>query len=72
MSGYKISDKDVDGVLRYMQIYHPENADRDYCRALLEAFQAGLISGLRQLALSKPDDIEELYEKYEAHLKDSR
>jgi hypothetical protein len=71
MSGYKISDEDVDGVLRYMKIYHPERADREYCRALLEAFQAGLIAGLRQIALNKPDDIEELYEKYEAHLKDS-
>jgi hypothetical protein len=70
MSGYKISDEDVDGVVRYMQIYHPERADREYCRALLESFQSGLISGLRQIALNKPDDIEELYEKYEAYLKD--
>jgi hypothetical protein len=71
MSGYQISDEDVGGVVRYMNIFHPDKADPAYCRALLEAFQAGVIQGLRELALDKPDDIEELYEKYEAHLKES-
>ena len=69
MSGYKISDEDVDVVMRYMKIFHPEKANRDYCKALLEAFQSGVITGLRQIALNNPDDIEELYEKYEAYLK---
>ena len=69
MSGYKFSDEDVDVAVRYMKIFHPEKADPVYCKAMLEAFQAGVILGLRQLALNKPDDIEELYEKYEAYLK---
>ncbi len=69
MNHYQISDEDVDGVMRYMKIFHPEKANRDYCKALLEYLQSGLISGLRQIALNKPDDIEELYEKYEVHLK---
>lgn len=69
MSGYKISDEDVDVVVRYMKIFHPEKANRDYCETLLEAFQSGVITGLRRIALNNPDDIEELYEKYEAYLK---
>ena len=68
MSGYKFSDEDVDGAVRYMKIFHPEKANPVYCRAMLEAFQAGVILGLRQIALNNPDDIEELYEKYEAYL----
>lgn len=71
MSGYQISDEDIDGVVRYMKIFHPEKANRDYCKALLESFQAGVIVGLRQIALTKPDDIEELYEKYEAYRKNA-
>jgi hypothetical protein len=69
MSGYQISDEDVDVMVRYMKIFHPEKASRDYCQALLEAFHSGVITGLRQIALNKPDDLEELYEKYEAYLK---
>jgi len=69
MSGYRISDEDVDGVVRYMQYFHPEHADRDYCKGLLEAFQSNIITGLRHLALDNPDAIEKMYEEYEAYLK---
>lgn len=71
MSGYQIRDEDIDGVVHYMKIFHPEKADRHYCRAMLEAFQDGLIKGLRKIAFDNPDAIEELYEKYEAYLKNS-
>lgn len=70
MSGYHISDEDVDGVVRYMKIFHPEKADRAYCRAMLETVQSGVIAGLRKIAITNPDEIEALYEKYEAYLKD--
>lgn len=69
MSGYQISDEDVEATVRYMKIYHPEKSDPDYCRQMLEAFQAGLIAGLREIAISKPDDIEVLFEQYESYLK---
>ena len=69
MSGYKISDEDIEGVIRYMKIFHPENANYAYCRQLLESFQAGVINGLREIALTNPDDIEELYERYEEYRK---
>lgn len=69
MSDYKISDEDVEAVVRYMKIFHPEKANRAYCRALLEYFK----SGLYQIARTDPNNIEELYESlytsYEAHLK---
>jgi hypothetical protein len=71
MSGYKISDEDIDGVVRFMKIFHPENANRDYCRAMLEAVQSGVIAGLRIIALTNADEIEALYEKYETYLKDN-
>lgn len=70
MSDYKISDEDVNGVVRYMKIFHPEKANSDYCRSLLEYTK----SGLYQIARTDPDNIEDLYESlytsYEAHLKD--
>jgi hypothetical protein len=69
MSGYyQISDEDVDGVVRYMKIFHPEKADPTYCRAFLESVYTGAIAGLREIAIKNPDEIEELYEKYEAYL----
>jgi hypothetical protein len=70
MSDYKISDEDVEAVVRYMKISHPENANPAYCRELLEYLK----SGLYQIARTDPDNIEELYESlynsYEAHLKE--
>lgn len=66
MSDYQISEEDIDGVMHYMKIFHPEKADRAYCRALLEYFK----SGLHKIARSNPDDIEAIYESYETHLKD--
>lgn len=66
MNTYQITDEDVDGVVRYMEIHHPEKADRDYCRTLLEYVK----SSLHQIARNNPDDIEALYEKYEASLKE--
>jgi len=70
MSSYhRVSDEDVEGVVRYMKIFHPEKADPEYCRALLEAVYTGALSGLREIAVKNPDDVEALYEKYEEYLK---
>jgi hypothetical protein len=71
MSDYKISDEDVESVVRYMNIFHPDKAETVYCRSLLEYFK----SGLYQIARTDPDNIEELYESlynsYEAYLKET-
>ncbi len=68
MNTYQISDEDIDGAVRYMEIFHPERANREYCRALLEYVK----ESLHQIARSNPDDIEALYEQYEASLKNGQ
>ncbi len=65
MSDYQITEEDIDAVVRYMKLFHPEKADREYCRALLEYIK----SSLHQIARNNPDDIEAMYEQYEASLK---
>ena len=57
MSDYEITDKDVEAVVRYLEIYHPENANDDFAVKLLEATK----SGIHQVALSDPDRLEDLY-----------
>lgn len=57
MSDYHISEEDIDAVVRYLEIYHPENATREYAWQMLELAKAGL----RRIAVNSPDDIEELY-----------
>lgn len=66
MSDYHISEEDIDSVVRYMEIYHPENANREYGLALLEHIK----SGIHQIARNNPEDIEAMYAEYEASLVD--
>lgn len=65
MSDYRISEEDVDAVVRYMELFHPENANREYSLALLEHIK----SGLHQVARNYPEDIEAMYAQYEAFLR---
>lgn len=39
MSDYAINEKDIESVIRYMKIFDPKNADRDYAIQLLEVMQ---------------------------------
>lgn len=39
MSDYAINEKDIESVIRYMKIFDPINADRDYAIQLLEVMQ---------------------------------
>lgn len=39
MDDYQISEKDIESVIRYLELHDPENADRDYAVQLLEAMQ---------------------------------
>ncbi len=64
MSDYKITEENIDAVIRYMKIYHPERANREYARAMLEYIK----SGLAKIAQNNPDDIEAMYEAYEKTL----
>lgn len=36
---YKISEKDIESVIRYLKIHSPENADREYAIQLLNLMQ---------------------------------
>ena len=65
MSDYKITEENIDAVVRYMKIYHPERANREYARAMLEYIK----TGLAKIARNNPDDIEAMYASYEKYLK---
>lgn len=58
MSDYVITDEDVDAVVRYLEIFHPENANREFARYMLESTK----SAIHKIALDNPDDIEALYD----------
>lgn len=68
MSDYQISDEDIDVVVRYMKIFHPEKADRAYCKEALARLKAGLF----KIARNNPDDIEEIYQQNEKYLNSLR
>jgi len=59
MSDYVITEENIDAVVRYLEIFHPENANRDYARYMLEMSK----SVIHKIALENPDDIEALYEQ---------
>jgi hypothetical protein len=56
------NEADIDGVMRYMAIFHPEKANRDYCQALLEYWEMTL----KHLAINDPEAIEELIKAFES------
>lgn len=65
MSDYEITEKDIEAVMRYLEIYHPENANHDFATALLEYIK----SGLHDIARNDPENIEGMYAVYEQYLK---
>ena len=62
MSDYQITDANIDAVVRYLRIYHPERANWEYAKRMLESAK----SALHQIAINNPDFIEALYEQVEA------
>ncbi|HSW99540.1 MAG TPA: hypothetical protein VLH38_00725 [Patescibacteria group bacterium] len=60
MSGYKITEKDVEGMLKYLKVFHPENANRDFAVEILLYMKAAY----HRIALTDPDMLEELYEAF--------
>lgn len=58
MSDYVITEKNIDAVVRYLEIFHPENANREFARYMLESTK----SAIHKIALDNPDDIEALYD----------
>lgn len=65
MSHYQISDGDVDVVVRYLKVKHPDRANRNYARALLESTLTGVQIRLHDLA-QNPEKFEEFVSDFEA------
>ena len=61
MSDYKITEQDIEGMLQYLRVFHPENANEDYAVEMLEYLKATF----HRLALTDPDALDELYQAFE-------
>lgn len=59
------SEDDVDGVMDAMTVLHPEKANREYCRALLEYWEMTL----KHIAINTPEGIDELIKAFESSKK---
>lgn len=57
--------KDIEAMVRYLKIYHPENANENFAAMMLDEMQQ-TIRGLEQ---NNPEALEELYQ---ALLKDQQ
>lgn len=60
MSGYEVNEKDIQGVLKYLELFHPENANREFAEELLRYFKAAS----RRMALTDPDALDKLYDEF--------
>jgi hypothetical protein len=68
MSDYQITDEDIDGMVHFLEVYRPKQADRDHAILFLEYLK----SGFENIARNNPDDIETLYEQFEKSLDNHR
>lgn len=57
MSDYEITEQDIESTVKYLQIFHPENANREFAIEML----AYLKASVHRLALTDPDALNELY-----------
>lgn len=61
MEHYKITEDDIQGMLHYLKVFHPENANREYAVELLEYMK----SAYQRLALTSPNVLDDLYEAFQ-------
>lgn len=61
MEHYKITEADVEGMIYYLRVYHPENANREYATELLEYMKATY----QRLALTNLNVLDDLYEAFQ-------
>jgi len=57
MSDYEITEQDIESTVKYLQIFHPENANREFAIEMLEYLKASV----HRLALSDPETLDALY-----------
>ncbi len=60
---YEINEKDIESVIRYLEIHDPKNASREKAIALLEDLRAGVHS----MAHNNPELLEQLQKEIEAN-----
>lgn len=58
---YELNEKDIDSVIRYLEIHDPENATRERAIDLLEDLQAGV----HKMAHTNPELLEKLQKELE-------
>jgi uroporphyrinogen-III synthase len=58
---YEITEKDIESTVRYLEIFHPENANKEYAAEMLMYLKASF----HRLALTNPEALEELYTAFE-------
>lgn len=62
MSGYKINSADIDGILHYLQVFHPNLATREFAEFYLNRLHENVKDKLSDVAENLVDDPE----KFEA------
>ncbi|HEU4914914.1 MAG TPA: hypothetical protein VFT16_05980 [Candidatus Saccharimonadales bacterium] len=61
MSGYEVNEKDIQGVLKYLELFHPENANHGFAEELLRYVKVAS----RRMALTDPDALDALYNDFQ-------
>jgi hypothetical protein len=61
MSNYEITEQDIEGTFKYLQIFHPEKASKEYALAMLEYLKAGY----HELSKVDPEGLDKLYLAFE-------
>ena len=60
MSGHNFSEKDIEGTLNYLRIFHPENANRDFAIEFLKYWKAVY----SRMGAMDPDLLDDYYEAF--------
>ena len=60
MSDYEITEQDIESTVKYLQIFHPENANREFAVEMLEYLKASV----HRLALTNPEALDKLYKSF--------
>ena len=58
---YEITEQDIEGMVKYLQVFHPERATREDAIEILEYMKASY----HRMALTDPDALEKLLDAFE-------
>lgn len=61
MSDYKINEKDIEGIVNYLRIFHPENANREFAIEFLKYWKAIY----RRVGAIDPDSLDDCYSAFQ-------